>query len=641
MKVTKIRIKNFKSIKDEITLEVKKIADKDCLILLGINESGKSNILEAISLHSREWLEANYNAESNNYSSLYNIALGCEAEVERKDISVICELQIDNSDKEVLIERGINKHLVNIVEIEKIERLAIISPESEIKYSYQISIEENKKEFKKYVLDNANKRIELMTDTVAEDAGKNIKEADQIAKVENNDQTEYGDDKERSILDKEKLENILENYAEDLFDFPKIIFWKSSEEKYLINKMIDLNEFKDNLDISIPLKNCFRIAGIKNIKEKIDSINDNPGSAMTLTDLLDKKVTEHINKVWGEHKINIRFAINAMQFSIFIEEKDRMSEKYDFNQRSDGFKHFFSILLNLSAENKTGQLKNNIILLDEPELHLHPSGQKYLRDELLKIAENNLVIYATHSIYMVDKLNIDRHLSIKKEEGITKLSTMGNDNPYKEEVLYQALGTSVLEHIEDTILIVEGKHDKYTFDLYKRRFKDEIESPNITLIAADGCANIKLYTKFATNNLIKWFVLTDSDKDGKKTKEALLKEAKNYGEGNLRTFEINDITHIVKDATLEDLFDPELISKSVCEVYGPTINLNTSRSFLNQINNAMINKHEINDNKKSRDLKIMRLKQAIFQRITSLSTKDLRNQKYFEFFKKLNIELNK
>ena len=50
MKVTKIRIENFKSIKDEITLEVKKIADKDCLILLGINESGKSNILEAISL---------------------------------------------------------------------------------------------------------------------------------------------------------------------------------------------------------------------------------------------------------------------------------------------------------------------------------------------------------------------------------------------------------------------------------------------------------------------------------------------------------------------------------------------------------------------------------------------------------------
>ena len=177
--------------------------------------------------------------------------------------------------------------------------------------------------------------------------------------------------------------------------------------------------------------------------------------------------------------------------------------------------------------------------------------------------------------------------------------------------------------------------------MYKRKFKNQIELPNITLIAADGCANIKLYTKFATNNLIKWFVLTDSDKDGIKTKEALLKEAKNYGEGNLKIFEINDITHIIKGATLEDLFDPELISKSVCEVYELTTIPYISRPFLNRINNAMTNEHEINDNKKSRNLKIMHLKQAIFQRITSLSTKDLRNQKYFEFFKKLNIELNK
>ena len=149
-----------------------------------------------------------------------------------------------------------------------------------------------------------------MTDTVAEDAGRNIKEADKVAEFEDNDQTEYEDDSddedvgenededvtenEKSILDKEKLENFLENYAENLFDFPKIIFWKSSKEKYLINKMIDLNEFKDNLDISIPLKNCFRIAGIKNIKEKIDSIKDNPGLSYDSDRLIEIKKLQNI-----------------------------------------------------------------------------------------------------------------------------------------------------------------------------------------------------------------------------------------------------------------------------------------------------------------------------------------------------------
>jgi AAA15 family ATPase/GTPase len=55
--------------------------------------------------------------------------------------------------------------------------------------------------------------------------------------------------------------------------------------------------------------------------------------------------------------------------------------KFEVDKRSDGFKQFVSIILNLSIENETGVLNNKVILLDEPETHLHPSGQKYLRNE--------------------------------------------------------------------------------------------------------------------------------------------------------------------------------------------------------------------------------------------------------------------
>jgi predicted ATP-dependent endonuclease of OLD family len=86
-----------------------------------------------------------------------------------------------------------------------------------------------------------------------------------------------------------------------------------------------------------------------------------------------------------------------MQLTFLVEEKSD-TYKFEVDKRSDGFKQFVSIILNLSIENETGVLNNKVILLDEPETHLHPSGQKYLRNELLKISENNLVIYATHSI---------------------------------------------------------------------------------------------------------------------------------------------------------------------------------------------------------------------------------------------------
>ncbi|MFC2572649.1 MAG: AAA family ATPase, partial [Campylobacter sp.] len=48
MKLDRFEIKNFRSIKD-MTINIEKRNGKKCLILVGKNEAGKSNILKAIS----------------------------------------------------------------------------------------------------------------------------------------------------------------------------------------------------------------------------------------------------------------------------------------------------------------------------------------------------------------------------------------------------------------------------------------------------------------------------------------------------------------------------------------------------------------------------------------------------------------
>ena len=602
MKVTKVIIENFKSIKDEISFEIKKIANKSCFILLGINESGKSNILEAISLLNPE------------QKVDYNIDCNSEAEEEKKKISITYELQIDNYNfyKKQFIKKGLDENLVNTIEITKIERKISINSENVRTDFFHIWIKDAKKEFGKYALNEENNKIEIKTD-------ENVKE---------------DSDGEKNILDKNKLETFLEDEFYDLFNknVPKIIFWKSSEEKYLINKKIDLNIFKEDLNASVPLKNCFKIAGIEKIKEKIDSVVGQSAKIATLKDLLNEKVTEHINNVWKEHKINIRFEIDNMQLSFLIEEKDNTLPKYELNQRSDGFKHFISILLNLSVENETSQLKNKIILLDEPEVHLHPSGEKYLRDELLEIAKNNFVFFATHSIFMVDKKNLDRHFSIKKEKGITNLYVIEKDNPYKEEVLYEALGTSALEHIENNVLILEGKTDRDIFDLYKRKFKSEVKLQNFSLISADGCGNIPKYTKFFNKKLINGFVLVDSDKEGTIIKSAVIKE-RNYNKKNV--FGINDIVDTKKESTLEDLFSSKYIIDSVLELYkGLWITLNNTQPFLGQI------KKQFHSNKKPyRKQENEELKKIFFKKISKLNKEDLRKEQYYIFFEKFKEKL--
>ena len=54
MKIKSITIENYRSIKDQIILNVEPISGKQTFMLLGINKSGKSNILEAVALLDEE-----------------------------------------------------------------------------------------------------------------------------------------------------------------------------------------------------------------------------------------------------------------------------------------------------------------------------------------------------------------------------------------------------------------------------------------------------------------------------------------------------------------------------------------------------------------------------------------------------------
>ena len=598
MKITRITIENFRSIKEPVSFDIQKIGLKNCYILLGINESGKSNVLHAISLRNKA-IEANYGIDCNK-----------EAEELGEDIFVTYDIEVENSDsyKNKFKENGMDEELAKNINFEKIERKVSIDKDNKRDNFIHIYLKENKK-FAGYIL--KGKKIEVKADN-------------------NVEKDETG--KEVNLLTKEKLEEYIEVNFFNLFDenIPEIIFWKT-DPKYLINQRIDLNKFKENYSLSIPLKNCFQIAGIEDIKGKIEKIINNPAKRVQLEQKLSESVTEHINNVWPEHKISVKFSIDNMQLSFLVEDNDNNLPKYEVIQRSDGFKHFISILLNLSVEAK--RIKNKIVLIDEPEVHLHPSGQKYLRDELLRISKDNIVFFATHSIYMVDKKNLDRHFSIKKNEGKTTVVQVERDNPYKEEVLYEALGTSILEHIEPNVLIFEGKTDRDVFELYTRKFKKEISSPKVSLISADSANSVIKYTKFFNTRLIKGYVVFDSDEEGVKEKNKVLKE-QNYTKQN--TFEINEILNTNKQATLEDLFDKKHLESAIKEKYGLDLDLEKAKSYIEEV------KAKLHENKKPyRDAEKEEIRRLFFRNISRLKKEDLEKQRYFKFCQELCKKIQK
>ena len=219
----------------------------------------------------------------------------------------------------------------------------------------------------------------------------------------------------------------------------RTIFW-TAEDKYLISRPIELSSFAVQPDaVSIPLRNCFLLADIRDISARIKAITGDSTEVEHLQDQLGTAVTQHIKNVWPNHPIRVTFLISDGNINFHVRDEGAGGKAKTADQRSDGFKQFVSFLLTVSAENKNQELKSCILLLDEPETHLHPLAQEYLLGELIKITQNdrfNVCLFATHSVFMIDKVSLTRNVRVSKPQETTVLQPFAHGMATYASVTY-------------------------------------------------------------------------------------------------------------------------------------------------------------------------------------------------------------
>jgi len=189
---------------------------------------------------------------------------------------------------------------------------------------------------------------------------------------------------------------------------------------------------------------------------------------------------------------------------------------YSLDRRSDGFKRFVTFLMMISVKAKSDCLSDALIIIDEPDIGLHPSGIQFLREELKKISKDNIVVIATHSIFMIDKDRIDRHLIVKKEKEETKIISDYASKMLDEEVIYKALGYSLFDLLKKRNVIFEGWNDKYAFQCWLSSTsvitKVKNSWKNIGMIHAFGAKDVQRVAAHLENFDREYLVLSDADK---------------------------------------------------------------------------------------------------------------------------------
>lgn len=467
MRLKEVNIENFRSIKSQ-TLKF----DTNCRILVGINESGKSNVLKALNLLSDEPVKQSDNRaeldDENNSTGYVRFVFNLDDADREQIFSEIQEgiltnkpsnLVLSNTDSTLTLKKVCNSLTEGLFQID------LSNGEKSARYWTRIFNSAVPKNLLKPPKANPIATA-LFTITSSDDEAHTISDF----KIIDKSFVKGPGVAVLTELTTEDLRQIIGNKIMELVhqQLPKCIYW-SYDEKYLLPSQINLDTFLSNPDTCVPLKNMFEMAEIDDIPTAFDAARKRSAQGeWNLLGRVSREATKHMHSIWPEYR-DIEILLEPYGPDTISASIKDTTNRFDFAHRSDGFKRFISFLLIISAQVKSRNLQNTLILIDEPEIGLHPKGAKYLLDEIIKISQDNYVVFSTHSIFMIDRNNIDRHIIVQKKGEITTLKNADNSNFQDEEVLYNALGYSAFEMLNEQNLLFEGWKDKHLFQVAMNR----------------------------------------------------------------------------------------------------------------------------------------------------------------------------
>lgn len=250
-----------------------------------------------------------------------------------------------------------------------------------------------------------------------------------------------------------------------------------------------------------------------------------------------------------------------------------------FSERSAGFIWFFSFLVKFSQVQKDGD--ELILLLDEPGLTLHGKAQadllRYFKE---KLAPDHQIIFSTHSPFMVPADDLpsvriveDQVTSPRPGQWVSEGTKVREDPLVTDRdtlfPLQGALGYEITQtlFIGKHTLLVEGPADILFLQAWssalRRRKKPALDS-RWTICPAGGIDKIQPFVGLFAGANLDIAVLTDFSKSDKRKVENL-RQNRILESERLLTF-----ASILgsEEADVEDVFSPELYISVVNQAYG-------------------------------------------------------------------------
>lgn len=598
MKLIKARIQNYRSIKDtgEFTIEELKT------ILVGLNEAGKTVILQALQKLNRPEGVEGFDEIRDYPRSLYNDITTGKVKPENVEI-VRGYFAMDEEDKKVLpaefhdciyvLYRKLNNSghyfLLNspskktYADIQKdLSRLSAHIDKEFLKE--EGNLEENKPSISlKAITDQLSDDSTLNNESITKLSKwlednysfideENTKEEDRYSKLTS--EVKFNDEFEKieKLINSRKPVFVLFN---NFFKVKPLIHLEHLSDR-VERQLLDDDKYYDYGNLCLLKLLGFSPRELSDIG-KTPSPNKNDSDALKIyRDTLDKRsyqldaasirLTKEIKAIWNPNpnrpeaeKINISADGQYLKVSI----EDDIGVKIELDQRSEGFQWLVSFYVVFFAE-AMDKHKNAILLLDEPGMSLHGLKQRDFRETLSKLSKQNQTIYTTHSPFLVgpDELDLVRVVELKdREEGTKVHTTISSSDPAGLLPLQEALGYDLAQSLftQTKNLVLEGLTDYWYVEATATLLREDsvVNLDNkIALVFANSAGKVVYYATILHAHNLKIAALLDSDAAGD---QAAQQESLVHTLGNKNILRTQDYCSNVSKAEIEDLLRDTLI----------------------------------------------------------------------------------
>ena len=481
MQITDLRIRNFKSIKDMHISDI-----ENALILVGKNDTGKTAVLDAVRAVGGDYLVREEDFREN-----------------FPNVEISAELRITEDD------------------LKRFHRFGVVSAYRRPEAWYR--------EF-------CRKLPSFLPDGGTEaDSGKGT-DSDRTFSggtltfefsVNREGRTRYSDGKQK---DNRYIPKI----------FPHI---------YFMDTQRDLKKFQDDLllmqeddllkrmrsgccmfDVAKECNHCFSCIGLihKKTTEELNAFEASKLLEYKLYNLNLDSFSRRVNEIFRRNggRDEIAYSMDLdIERTLSVTASVRQAG-YQKNRPTEsmgkGMRSIYMLSL-LEAYEEEGMKNADIIMVEDPEIFLHPKLQKVSGDILYRLSKKNQVMFSTHSPNLLSNFSSRqiRQVFLDKD-GFSEVREKTDISAVLDDLGYSA---NDLMNV-NFVFIVEGKQDKSRLPLlirkyYSETYDSEGNLSRIAIITTNSCTNIKTYAnlKYMNQIYIKDNFLMIRDGDGKDSEE--------------------------------------------------------------------------------------------------------------------------